>query len=121
MYRLPASPGEYTVGDNVKGFAEVWVDFINSLSLIHQMGHSVIKGDQVGQARPAFHEPILARHDSPDIPHVLCDLPYDDLLHNLAWHQGQADKPVVPWVLLLTLLVDGSHFVKPPVLWNLSS
>jgi len=26
-----------TVGDSVKGFAEVYVDYINSLCLIHQM------------------------------------------------------------------------------------
>ena len=29
---------ENTVGDSVKGFAEVWLDHSNSLSLIHQAG-----------------------------------------------------------------------------------
>jgi len=29
------------------------------------------------------------------------------LLHNLARHRGQADRPVVPGILLLALLVDG--------------
>jgi len=40
---------ENAVGDSVKDFAEVYVDYINSLSFTHQVGHSVIKGDQVGQ------------------------------------------------------------------------
>ena len=35
-----------TVGDSVKGFADVYVD---SLSLIFQTGHLVIEGDEVGQ------------------------------------------------------------------------
>ncbi|XP_046765531.1 uncharacterized protein LOC124417648 [Gallus gallus] len=35
---------ENTVGDSVKGFAEVWVDYINSPSLTHQTGHSIVEG-----------------------------------------------------------------------------
>jgi len=38
-----------TVGDCVKGFADVYVDYINSLSLIFQASHLVIEGDEVGQ------------------------------------------------------------------------
>ena len=38
-----------TVGDCVKGFADVYVDYINSLSLMFQAGHLVIEGDEVGQ------------------------------------------------------------------------
>jgi len=33
----------YTMGDSVKGFAEVYVDYINSLSHIHQVGHSITR------------------------------------------------------------------------------
>ncbi|KAJ7400560.1 hypothetical protein BTVI_104313 [Pitangus sulphuratus] len=44
----------------------------------------------------------------------------DDLLHVLCQHQGQVDSPVVPWILLLTLLVDGCHIYYPPVLWDLA-
>ena len=40
---------------------------------------------------------------------MLCDLTQDDLLHNFPWHQGQADKPVVPQILLTALLVNGCH------------
>ena len=40
------------MGGCVKGFAEVLVDYVNSLSLIHQAGHLVIEGDEVGQTGP---------------------------------------------------------------------
>jgi len=46
-------PQENTLGDSVKGFAEVQVDYINSLSLIDQLGQLVIE-DQVGQAGPSL-------------------------------------------------------------------
>jgi len=55
------------------------------------------EGDEVGQARPALHEPVLARRDPPVVLHMLYDLPQDDLLHNLFQHGGQA---CVPWILL---------------------
>lgn len=51
---------EYAVGDDVKGFAEVQADNIHSLPLIHQAGHLIIRGDQVGQAGPALPKPMLA-------------------------------------------------------------
>ena len=63
------------------------------------MGHSITEGDQVGQAGPDFHEHMLARPDTPVVLHMLCDLS-QDLLHNISWHQGQADRPVVPHILL---------------------
>lgn len=34
-----------------------------------------------------------------------CHLTQDDLLRNAPWHQGQADRPVVPRILFMTLLV----------------
>jgi len=51
--------------------------------------------------------------------HKPCDLPQDGLLHKLTSHRGQADGPVALWILLTTLLVDGSHTGKPPILWHL--
>jgi len=45
------------------------------------MGHSIIEGDQVGQARPAFHELMLAGPDPPVVPRMLCDHTQDDLFH----------------------------------------
>jgi len=48
------------VGNSVKGLTKVQVDDIHSLSLIHQVDHLVIEGDQVGQAGPVFHEPMLS-------------------------------------------------------------
>ncbi|RMC19037.1 hypothetical protein DUI87_03641 [Hirundo rustica rustica] len=40
---------ECAVGDSVKSLAEVQIDNIHSPSCIHQAGHLVIKGDQIGQ------------------------------------------------------------------------
>ena len=87
---------------------------------MYQSGHPVIEGDEVGQAQPASHEPVLPGPDPLDAMHVSCDLTQDYLLHDFPWYRGQADRPVVPQILLTTLLVDGSHIGKPPVLWDLS-
>ena len=57
------------------------IDYINSLSLIHQVGHLIIEGDQVGQAGPAFHELMLAGPDPLIVPRMLYDHTQDDLLH----------------------------------------
>ena len=84
------------------------------------MGHSIIEGDQIGQAGPAFHEAMLAEPDPPFVTHMPCDHTQDDLFHNVPWHRGQADRPVFPWIVLTTLLVDWSHIGKSPIFWNLS-
>ena len=73
------------------------------------MGHSVIEGDEAGQARPVFHESMLAGLDPPVNLCMLFDLTQDDLLCNLSWHQGQADRPAPSQILLRTLLVDKSQ------------
>lgn len=86
--------------DGVKGFAEVQADKIHSLSWIPQADHLVIKGDQAGQAGSAHPKPMLL---------VSSDGTQDDLVHNLARHQGQVDKPGAPWILLPALLMDGCH------------
>ena len=51
------------MGNSIKGLTKVEVDNHPSLSLIHEAGHLVIEGDQVDQAGPAFHEPMLAGPD----------------------------------------------------------
>ncbi|TRZ24876.1 hypothetical protein HGM15179_002225 [Zosterops borbonicus] len=53
---------ECAVGDSVKGLAEVQTD-IHSPSCIHQVGHLVIKGDQVGQTPPTPPKAMLAGSD----------------------------------------------------------
>jgi len=74
------------VGNSVKGLTKVQVDNIHTLSLIHQVGHLVIEADQVGQAGPAFHEPMLAGPD----PLIVFPMPgertQDESLHNLPQH-----------------------------------
>jgi len=48
------------VGDCVKHFTHILVNYVDRLSLIYQAGPSVIEGDVVGEAGPAFHESMLA-------------------------------------------------------------
>ncbi|PKU41861.1 hypothetical protein llap_7836 [Limosa lapponica baueri] len=54
---------ENAVGNCVKGFTKVQVNNIHSLSLINNKGHLVIEGDEVSQAGPAFHKPVLTGPD----------------------------------------------------------
>jgi len=74
------------MGNTVKGLTKVQIDDIHSLFLIHKVGHLVIEGDEVGQAGPALHEPMLAGPD----PLVVLQMPGertpDESLHNLARH-----------------------------------
>ncbi|KAJ7413323.1 hypothetical protein WISP_91383 [Willisornis vidua] len=51
---------EHVIEDSVKGFAEVQIDYIHSLPLIHQEGYLIIKRDQVGQTGPAPPKHMLA-------------------------------------------------------------
>ena len=48
------------VRDHVKDFAEVQVDDIHRPSPIHQSRHSIIEDYQIGQARSALGEAMLA-------------------------------------------------------------
>ena len=77
------------MGNGVKSFTEVKVDHIHSLSFIHLACHSIIEGDQVCQAGPAFHKPVLTGPDRLVALQVPLDDTQDDLLHELPWHRGQ--------------------------------
>ena len=73
---LPASPGRYC-GRQCR--RPCWsLDRLCQQSfppstrwVIPQMGHSVTEGNQVGQAGPAFHEPMLAGPDPLVVPYLL--------------------------------------------------
>lgn len=62
---------------------------------------------------------MLAETDAQAVLHVPCDSAQDNLFHNLSWNWGKADKPVVPWILFPTFLVDGGYTGYLPVLWDL--
>ena len=106
------------MGNHVKGLTKVQVDDIHSLSFILQLGHVVIEGDQVGQAGPAFDEPMSAGPDPLDVLHMPGEHTQDELFHNLPRHRGQADRPVDPRILLPALLVDECYSGYPPVTWD---
>ncbi|KAK4827445.1 hypothetical protein QYF61_018002 [Mycteria americana] len=54
---------------------------------LRAMGHLVIEGDQVGQAGPAFHGPMLAGPDPLVGLHMPVEHTQEELLHNLPRHQ----------------------------------
>jgi len=65
------------------------------------------RGDQLSEEKPAFHKPMLIGSG-----HLIVQYAgTQKLLHYLLSHQGQADRLVVPWILLLTLFVDG-HYIS---------
>jgi len=50
------------------------------------VGHLVTEGDQVSEAGPAFHKPMLAGPDPLVVLYMPCDGTQDDLLLNLPLH-----------------------------------
>lgn len=78
------------------------------------MGHLAIEGDQVGQAGPGFPKPVLTAPDALVVLYVPSDGTQDNLLHNLPWNQDlQANRPVVPWILLMAnLQLSGTSPVR---------
>ena len=82
------------------------------------MCHLVLEGDQIGQIGPTFHEPMLAGPDPLVVPDMLHNHTPGDLLHDLPQYQGQADRPVILWVLLLAFFVPGHNVNKSPVTWD---
>ena len=55
---------------------------------------------------------MLTGPDHLVVPHVLYDGTQDELLHQLPRHRCQADRPVISWIILPTLLIDGRHIGK---------
>jgi len=58
---------------------------------------------------------MLAGPDPLVVLHIPSERTQDEPLHNLPWHRGQADAPVVSRILLLALLVDGCYTGDRPV------
>jgi len=58
------------VRDHVKGLAEVQVDDIHHPYPVHRSRHSIIEGHQIGQARSALGEAMLAVSYHLFIPYV---------------------------------------------------
>jgi len=62
---------------------------------------------------------MLAGPDPLVVLHMPGECTQDELVHNPAWHQGQAARPVVPKIVLPALLVDGCYIGDPPVIRDL--
>ncbi|KAJ7399962.1 hypothetical protein BTVI_109728 [Pitangus sulphuratus] len=102
---------ENAVRDSIEGFTEVQVDSIHSLSFIYEVGHLVIKRNQVGQAGPAFPKPLLAGPDTLVVLNMPCDGTEDDLFYNLPQHS--TDSPSDPSGGWVSCRPTSSHLGPP--------
>jgi len=94
------------MGDCVESLAEVEVDNIHGSPFIYPASHVIVESYQIDQALFPLGESMLTTPDNLLFLHVLVDDLQDKLLHHLSRDGGEADRPVVPWVLLLTLFED---------------
>ena len=51
---------EVIMGYQIEDFFEVKIYDINLFSLVQVIGHLVIEGNEIGQARPTRNKPVLA-------------------------------------------------------------
>jgi len=107
------------MGNCVKILAEVEVDNIHSSPLIYPASHAIVESYQIGQAWFPLGKFMLTTPDNLLFLHLLDDDLQDKLLHHFSWDGGEADWPVVPWVLLLALFEDWSDIGLSPVLRHL--
>lgn len=89
-------------GDRIKSLAEIKVDNIHCFPLIYSASHSITADYQTGQALFPLGESMLTTTDNLLLFHMLRDDMQDELFH-LSRDGGEADQPIVPWVLLLAL------------------
>jgi len=103
---LPQFSCKDAVGDSVICFTKINIDYIHCFTITYPLGYIFVKGYQVGQAWLPFGGAMFtAPNDS-----LIIDMPRDSakykLFHHLSRGGGEADWPVVIWVLLLALFED---------------
>ena len=105
---------------SVKSLAEVEVDNIHCSPLIYPASHAIVESYQIGQAWFPLGESMLTTHHNLLFLHYFNDDIQNELLPHFSRDGGEADHPVVSWVLLLALFEDWSDTGFPPVLRHLS-
>lgn len=100
------------------------VDYIQSLSLIHWVGHLLIKGDEVGQVGPVFPTPRLGGSDPLVVLYVLHD--GTQLSKKFCAITFSSTEIKLTGLLFLgfpfqPFFVDECHVDQPPSHWNLPS
>ena len=75
-----------------------------SLGIVH---YTIIERHKFGQAGPVLGEDLLVVLDQLTFFYVPYHSFQDDLLCGLSQHRGEADRSVVPWIILSTLLKNG--------------
>ena len=84
----------------VESLAEVEVDNIHGSPFVYPDSHVIVESYQIGQAWFPLGESMLTTPDNLLFLHLLHDDLQDKLLHRLSRDGGEADRPVVPRVLL---------------------
>jgi len=107
------------MGDSVKSLAEVKVDNIHCSPLIYPASHAIVESYQIGQASFPLGESMLTTPDNLLFLHLLNDDLQNELPHHLSWDGGEADRPVISWVLLLALFEGWSDIGFSLVLGHL--
>jgi len=108
------------MGDSVESLAEVEVDNIHGSPLIYPSGHAIVESYQIGQPWFPLGKSMLTTPDNLLFLHLLDDDLQDELLHHLSRDGGEADRPLVTWVLLLALFEDWNVIGLSAVLGHLS-
>lgn len=103
---------ENVLGNNVKALNKIHINNTHSLFLIHW---SPCQRRWSGWSRgAAFHKGAWWPH----CPASTTGWHWDDLLHDIPQYLGQANRPAVPHILLLPLLLDGHGICWAPVNCN---
>ncbi|PKU37366.1 zinc finger rna-binding hypothetical protein [Limosa lapponica baueri] len=104
------------MGDSVKSLAEVKVDDICCSPLIQPSSYNITEGYQIGQARFTLGKSMLTTSNNFLFFNMFGDDFQNKSLHYLPKDRGEANWPVVSWVLHLALFEDWSDICLPPVL-----
>ena len=88
------------MGDSVESLSEVEADNIHCSPLIYPASHAIVESYQIGQAWFSLGESILTTPDNLLFLHLLNDDLQNELFYHLFRDGGEAEQPVVSWVLL---------------------
>ncbi|KAK4829388.1 LOW QUALITY PROTEIN: hypothetical protein QYF61_003728 [Mycteria americana] len=85
--------------------------FLQENAVGNHARHLVIEGDQVTQAGPAFHKPMLTGPGHLVVPYMPHDGTQDDLLHNLPWHRASTNLYFIVTANMLNILSYTLNFI----------
>ena len=93
------------MGDCVESLAEVKVDNIHGSPFVYAASHVIVESHYISQARFLLGESMVTTPDNLLFLHLLDDGLEDKLLHHLSKDGGEADQPLVPWVIIPSIFI----------------